>query len=121
MLILYILLIAYILSVNFYAFFLVKTLRDQERQSDDTRQEATPNDDSIPSPVKNQKAIDRPVGKLLLTGALGGAITVYVCMFLFKYRQTDLWLMILTPVFGVLNVYLFILLFRTGFGFLIVR
>lgn len=124
MLIFYILLIAYILSVNFYAFLLVKTLRDQERQEGQPKpmqQDATPNDSSQPSPITSRKGTDRPIGKLLLTGALGGAITIYVCMFLFKYRQTDLWLMILTPVFGVLNVYLFFLLFRSGFGFLIVR
>ena len=93
MLIFYILLSAYILAVNFYAFLLVKSLRDQERRD----------------------------GKLLLTGALGGAITLYVCMFLFKYRKTDLLPMVLLPVLGALNVYLFVLLFRSGFGFFLVR
>lgn len=121
MLILYILLIAYILAVNFYAFLLVKSLRDQERRDELERQASPLAESTENSPSKNRKVTDRPLGKLLLTGALGGAITVYVCMFLLKYRRTDLVLMVLLPVLGVLNVYLFVLLFRAGFGFFVVR
>lgn len=111
MIILYILLIAYLLAVNFYAFLYVKSLRDKEleKQSSTTTPQA---------PVQNT---DKFIGKLCVTGILGGAITIYVCMFLFKFRRNDLLLMVLMPLFGVLNIYITILLFRSGFSFLFFR
>ena len=118
MILLYILLSAYIASVNFYAFLLVKNLRDQERAAE-TKRQAEPlvsAENSTTQPLK-----DRSLSKLLLTGALGGAITVYVCMFILKYKRSDLLLMVLMPLLGVLNVYLFVLLFKSGFGFLLIR
>lgn len=113
MIILYVLLIAYILAVNFYAFMLVKTLRDKERE-EEVRRQGMPLTQTIPS------APQKFLGKLLITGALGGAITIYVCMFIFKWRRTELILMILMPLLGVLNIYLWVLLFRSGFRFFVI-
>ena len=108
MVILYLLLIAYILSINFYAFMLVKTLRDQDREAEVQRQ-------SAPLAEQNQTPnTQKSLGKLLITGALGGAIAIYVCAFIFKWRRTDLVLMVLMPLLAVLNVYLWVLLFRSG-------
>ena len=87
---------AYLLAINFYAFLLVKNLKDE---------------------TDNYKKSD---GRLFLTGLLGGAITIYVCLFAFKYRQKSLFLMILMPLLGVLNVYLTILAIRSGFSFFVV-
>ena len=115
MVILYILLVAYILAINFYAFLLVKSFREKE-----TKQEIenlTPPVDKLPA----ETPTERITGKLCITGLLGGAITIYVCMFLFRYKRSDLLLMVLMPLLGVLNVYLFILLFRSGFSFFIIR
>ena len=116
MIILYVLLIAYIIAVNFYAFMLVKTFRDQDRAAELHRQGAplteTQND--------NKNTSQKYLGKLLITGALGGAITIYVCMFLLKWRRTELVLMLLMPLLGVLNVYIWVLLFRSGFRFFVV-
>jgi uncharacterized membrane protein YsdA (DUF1294 family) len=64
---------------------------------------------------------EKNTGKLCITGLLGGAITLYVCMFLYKYKRSDLLLMVLMPILGVLNVYLWVLLFRSGFSFLMIR
>ena len=118
MILLYILLVSYIIAVNFYAFLLVKSLRDKEKSTEVIRQAeplaSASNPDYPPSK-------DRALGKLLLTGALGGATTIYACMFIFKYRRADLLLMVIMPLLGVLNVYLFVLLFKSGFGFLILR
>ena len=118
MILLYILLVAYIVAINFYAFLLVKSLRDQDRLSEAKRQAEPLISATAPEtpPLR-----DRALGKLLLTGALGGAITVYVCMFILKYKRSDLLLMVLMPLLGVLNVYLFVLLFKSGFGFLLIR
>ncbi len=94
MVFIYILFIAYILAINFYAFTLVKSLKEKETGS------------------QTDKRFD---GKLALTGVLGGAIAIYVCMFVFKYRQSNLFLMILMPLLAVLNVFLFFSLFRFRF------
>ncbi len=114
MVLLYILLIAYILAINFYAFLLVKTLRDKERAAttvneksdDETHEEQT---------LQTQAPCDRANGKLCITGLLGGAITIYACMFIFKYKRSELLLMVLMPLLGVLNLYLWVVLFRSGF------
>ena len=90
---------AYLLAINFYAFLLVKNLKDELSENGDYK---------------------KSDGRLFLTGLLGGAITVYVCLFIFKYRQKSLFLMILMPLLGVLNVYVTVLAFRSGFSFFVV-
>lgn len=89
----YIFFFTYIVAVNFYAFWLVKTM----------------NEESL-----NGEANRSSDGRLFLTGLLGGAITAYVCMFIFKYRLKSLFLMIVMPLLAVFNLYLFSLLFRSG-------
>ena len=122
MIILYILLVAYILAINFYAFLLIKTLKEKERKEEIERQAAPlssyANHDT-PTPVTQPP--ERNLGKLCITGLLGGAITIYVCMFIFKYKRSELLLMVLMPLLGVLNIYLWVLLFKSGFGFLLIR
>ena len=110
MIILYILLIVYILSVNFYAFLLVKSLKEKERAEEIRRLEQQFNplshtfsstsdkmtsangtfSDNGTSPINStpstpERPTDKSVGKLCITGLLGGAITIYVCMFIYKY------------------------------------
>lgn len=123
MIILYILLIAYILAVNFYSFLLVKSLRDKERENEVRRQaepliSATPQKDGM---AGASGAPDKYIGKLCIAGLLGGAITIYVCMFVFKFQRSNLLLMVLMPLLGVLNVYLWVLLFRSGLSFFVIR
>ena len=118
MLILYILLIAYILAVNFYAFLLVKSLRDKEKESENTSL-SQPTPDFLNAPI--QKSSQKYLGKLFITGILGGAITIYVCMFILKYKRSELLLMVGMPLLGVLNVYFWVLLFRSGFSFFLIR
>ncbi len=125
MIILYILLIAYILSVNFYAYLLVKSLRDKERE-EEAKQAAikmtAPASPTVPTPNTTlSHPAEKVSGKLYITGLLGGAITVYLCLFLLKYRRSDLLLMVVMPLLGVLNIYLWVLLFRSGFSFFIIR
>ncbi len=119
MIILYVLLVAYILAINFYAFLLIKGLRDKERKAQ-IAQEAK--DAALPlAPKEETKPPQRVSGKLCITGLLGGAITIYVCMFILKYRREDLLLMVLMPLLGVLNIYLWVLLFRSGLSFFLIR
>ena len=100
MLLLYIIIIVYILAVNFYAVLLIKSQRDEFGEDE-----------------RLKKSGD---GKLILTAILGGAISLYVSMFIMRYRTKNLLLMITLPVIGVLNVYLFILAFRSGLTFFVV-
>ena len=123
MIILYIMLVAYILAINFYAFLLVKSLRDKEQQTT-LQQQSAPLSEFASAPQQDNKVTaqgDKFIGKLLITGLLGGAITIYACMFILKYQRGNLLLMVLTPLLAVLNVYLFVLMFRSGFGFLLIR
>ena len=117
MIILYVLLIAYILAVNFYAFLLVKSLRDKEKEAEET----TKTDKLETAPIQaNGQLPQRYIGKLCVTGLLGGAITIYVCIMIFKWKRSDMLLMILMPLLGVLNIYFWILLFRSGFRFFMI-
>lgn len=93
MLILYILLIVYILAINFYAIMLLKTLREE-------------------SCDENKNNGD---GKIILTALLGGAISLYVAMFVTRFKIKNIVLMVLLPVIAVLNVTFFIYAFRAGF------
>lgn len=100
MLLLYIIFIVYILAVNFYAVLLLKSQRDEFG--------------------RDEAKMHSGDGKLILTAILGGAIAIYLSMFILRYRTKNLLLMILMPVIGVLNVYFFIMAFRSGFTFFIV-
>lgn len=53
-------------------------------------------------------------GKLFLAGLIGGAAGAYIAMFVLKFRTDNLILMIFMPLLIVLNIYLFIALFRLG-------
>ena len=122
MVILYIMLVAYILAVNFYAFLLVKALKEKEREQTIKQdiENLAPSAERASSP-QHLPSAEKVTGKLCITGLLGGAITIYVCMFVLKYKRSDLLLMVLMPLLGVLNIYLFVLLFRSGFSFFVIR
>lgn len=134
MIILYVLLIVYILSVNFYAFLLVKSLKEKERADEIRRIEGqvhilptldkpahSANTQQPITPATTEKTADKSMSKLFITGLLGGAITIYVCMFIYKYKRYELLLMVLMPLLGILNIYFWILMFKSGFGFFIIR
>ncbi|HIY77978.1 MAG TPA: DUF1294 domain-containing protein [Candidatus Borkfalkia excrementavium] len=94
MLLPYIIVIVYIVSVNLYSFMLIKT---QKRRSMERGVQ--------------EKFRD---GKLFLAGLIGGAAGAYIAMFVLKFRTDNLILMIFMPLLIVLNIYLFIALFRLG-------
>lgn len=134
MIILYILVIAYIAAINLYAFLFVKTLAKQERENanvavshstpaattDKTTESGVSSNPPTTQTVQTQKP-QKVLSKLCITAALGGAIAIYACMFIFKFRRNDLFLMVVMPLIGVLNVYIWVLLFKSGFGFLLIR
>ena len=109
MIILYILCITYFLAINFYSFLLIKSYRNKEKESvveahasnrpsNGSAYNSTNllSNDTSNGSINKSTQIDRhALGKLLIAGALGGAITIYICMFLFKYRRENLLLMLL--------------------------
>ncbi len=97
MTLLYVILCVYILAVNFSSFFLVKRQYEEWESGDPTARKTD--------------------GKLILAALLGGAGTMYVTMFILKYRLSNLLLMILLPVLTVLNIYCFFLGFRSIYLF----
>lgn len=87
----YIFLAVYLLAVNIYGFILVRSLRESalERRS-----------------TAAKKA------KVLLAGALGGALAGYVAMFALRCGTDDALLMLSMPLLIALNVYALFLLLR---------
>lgn len=59
-------------------------------------------------------------GKLLLAALLGGAIGIYVTMFITRFKLKNIVLMILLPIIAVFNVWLTIIAFRSGMTFIAV-
>ena len=122
MILLYIVLIVYVLAVNFYSFLYVFALQKAENgapipETKNENQEQEEEKSEKPSIFNSfaTKPIEGFDWKLLLCGALGGAITIFVCMFLFKYKLNNLLLMIVMPIFIAVNGYLWFMLFRSGF------
>ena len=56
--------------------------------------------------------------KLIITGLLGGALGIFVFMFILKYRLKSIIMMVLMPLFISLNAYLIFVTIYGGFGFL---
>lgn len=83
----------YVLAINFYAFLFMRRIRKEK-----------------PSETKKHD------GRLLLVSLLGGGLTVYVCMFVFKTRLENLLVMIAVPVLIALHAYVWFFGFRYGFG-----
>ena len=89
--------ITYVLAINVYAFLLILFQKKQ-------------NEENIEKTVKDSK--------LFLTGLLGGAVGIYIAMFIYSYRLQSLFLMIVIPILIVLNAYLLIMGFTGNFGFI---
>jgi uncharacterized membrane protein YsdA (DUF1294 family) len=98
---LYILLITYVIAINFYGILM---LHYQKKARENGDEENIAISDS----------------KLMLAGLLGGATGIFVFMFIFKYRLKSLVMMVLMPVFIALNIYLLVTLVNGGFNYLIV-
>ena len=95
-LLLRILLAVYLVSINFYAFMLMRSQKIQNLEGGESK-------------IKD--------GKLFLTGALGGALGIFLSTFILSYRKDSLLLMVVMPLLVAVNVYFIILGFMTDFNF----
>ncbi|MBQ9709551.1 MAG: hypothetical protein IJV67_02895 [Clostridia bacterium] len=85
----------YLAAMNLYAFFQIKLQRDSFECGEC---EGSVHD-----------------GKLFIVALLGGALGIYVAIFIFKYRMRSMFLMVLMPVMIVLNLYAAYLAFTADF------
>ena len=58
-------------------------------------------------------------GKVFISGMLGGALGVYLAMFILSYRLNNLFLMVTMPLLIVLTAFIVIVGFQGNFGFVI--
>ena len=100
MLLLYIIFAAYIAAVNVYSVMLLLSQRNEY--------------------LTDESKLNSGDGKLILSALLGGAIGIYVTMFITRFKLKNMLLMIVLPVIGVINVWFFVLAFRSGFTFITV-
>lgn len=100
MLMLYIMFAVYIAAVNVYSVMLVISQRN----------------DYLSDEIKPTYGD----GKLLLAALLGGALGIYVTMFIIRFKLKNIVLMILLPIIAVFNVWLCIIAFRSGMTFIAV-
>jgi len=98
--IIYVITIVYFLAINLYGVLILRYQKKESEYKDD-----------------NEKTIRD--SRLMLTGLLGGATGIFVFMFIFKYRLKSLFLVVLMPIFIVLNVYMVLALFNGGIGYFI--
>lgn len=98
MLLLYIIIATYIAAVNVYSVMLLLSQRNEF--------------------LIDESKLNSGDGKLLLTAILGGAIGIYVTMFITRFKLKNMLLMITLPVIAVLNVWFFIIAFRSGLTFI---
>ncbi len=96
----YVLLIAYIIAVNFYGILMLHFQKKARLDGDE----------------ENISISDT---KLFLAGLLGGATGIFIFMFIFKYRLKSLFMMVFMPVLIALNIYLIIVILNGGMGFYI--
>lgn len=96
----YILLVSYAVAVNVYSVTLFLSVRGEYLL-----------DESKPY---------RGDGKIILSALLGGAPSIYATMFITKFKLKDAVLMILMPVISALNVWMFIVAFRSAAAYIVV-
>lgn len=100
MLLVYIVFGAYIIAVNVYSVMLLLSLRNEYLMDEDK--------------------LNAGDGKLLLSALLGGAIGIYVTMFITRFKLKNMLLMILLPVIAVLNVWFCVVAIRSGLTYIAV-
>lgn len=93
-----VLVITYIVAINVYSFLLIFFQKKQMEEHNESK-------------IKD--------GKVFISGMLGGALGVYLAMFILSYRLNNLFLMVTMPLLIVLTAYIVIVGFQGNFGFVI--
>ena len=99
MLLMYIVFTVYIIAINFYSIMLLISQKNEY--------------------LTDESKLDSGDGKLILSALLGGALGIYVTMFITRFKLKNMLFMILMPVIGALNVWFIVLAYRSGFTFIV--
>lgn len=112
--------IAYFLAINVYGFILINFQRKAESQTITKKEEEFTQlqIDDLPylketKKQKNTKPNKTQISdiKIFISGILGGALGVYIAMFIYKHKLSNFFFMVVIPVFIAINVYTLV----TGF------
>ena len=88
----------YLVAINVYSFMLLRAQKTSEDECGD-----------------KPKVRD---GSLFITAVLGGALGIYIAMFVFKFRLRSLFLMVFMPVLTVATAYIVCVAFMNDFWFI---
>ena len=99
MLLMYIVFTVYIIAINFYSVMLLISQKNEY--------------------LIDESKLNSGDGKLILSALLGGALGIYVTMFITRFKLKNILFMILMPVIGALNVWFIVLAYRSGFTFIV--
>ncbi|HIR67177.1 MAG TPA: hypothetical protein IAB94_03895 [Candidatus Coproplasma avicola] len=99
MLLMYIVFTVYIIAINFYSVMLLISQKNEY--------------------LIDESKLNSGDGKLILSALLGGALGIYVTMFITRFKLKNMLFMILMPVIGALNVWFIVLAYRSGFTFIV--
>lgn len=91
-----VLLVVYVLAVNFYSFMLMLLQKKQSSLA-----------------TKPKRVITD--GKILLSAVLGGALSTFISTFLLKYRRDSILIMVVTPLLVAIQVFIVVSAFTSGF------
>jgi uncharacterized membrane protein YsdA (DUF1294 family) len=105
------LIIVYLLAINVFGFMLILT---DKRKTTEQEENNLENESEKPTKTNNKK-VGVKFSKLLFTAFLGGALGIYLSLFILKYKTNNLPLMIIMPLILVINVYALIFIFSYGF------
>lgn len=89
-----ILIIVYYISINVYSFLLLRSQKKAEEEGDCNK-------------IRD--------GNLFITALLGGALGIYIGMFVLKFRTRSLFLMVFMPVILVCNLFFIIIGYANDF------
>ena len=112
--------IAYFLAINVYGFILINFQRKDKSQTITKKEEEVTQlqIDDLPylketKKQKNTKPNKTQISdiKIFISGILGGALGVYIAMFIYKHKLSNFFFMVVIPVFIAVNVYTLV----TGF------
>ena len=95
----YIVFTVYIIAINFYSIMLLISQKNEY--------------------LIDESKLNSGDGKLILSALLGGALGIYVTMFITRFKLKNMLFMILMPVIGALNVWFIVLAYRSGFTFIV--
>lgn len=95
----YIVFTVYIIAINFYSVMLLISQKNEY--------------------LIDESKLNSGDGKLILSALLGGALGIYVTMFITRFKLKNMLFMILMPVIGALNVWFIVLAYRSGFTFIV--